>query len=82
MYGYLSPQLNLNIQILQVNTDDEESQTKRLITSTMIASLVVRHQTTFLGDDQLKKLLECLLVIDGTEYDAVLRHFPKKQHLR
>lgn len=47
----------------------------------MIASIAVLHQTTFLGDDQLKKLLECLL-LDGTEYDALLRHFPKKQHLR
>jgi len=81
LYGYLFPQLNRNIQILQVHTDDKESQAKRLITSAMIASLVVRHQTTFLGDDELKRLLESLF-LDGTEYGALLRHFPKKQHLR
>ena len=47
----------------------------------MIASIAVVHQTTLLGDDQLKKLLECLL-LDGNEYDALVLHFPKKQHLR
>ena len=47
----------------------------------MIASIAILHQTRFFGDDQLKKLLECLL-LDGNEYDALLHHFPKKQHLR
>ena len=79
--GYLLPQLNRNIQILQVQSDDKESQAKRLITSMIIASIAVVHRITFLGNDQLKKLLECLL-LDGTECEVLFRHFPKKQHLR
>ncbi|XP_020614912.1 E3 ubiquitin-protein ligase RNF213-like [Orbicella faveolata] len=88
LHEYLFPQLNRNIRILRVHTDDEDSHTKRLITSTMIASLAVLHQLTFHGDDELKNLLECLLINGESgrpkciEYDALLSQFPKEKHLR
>lgn len=79
--------LDQNIRILQVHTDDEELQAKRLITSAMIVSLAVIHQLTFFGDNELKNLLECLLIHgDPGTYkcsglDLLIRHFPE-QHLR
>lgn len=89
LHKYLYPQLKQNIQILQVHADDKESQAKRLVTSALIVSLAVLHQlTTHADDDRIRNLLECLFLHGDsgtykcTEYDALLRHFPKQQHLR
>ena len=85
---YFSPRMNLNAQILQVQTEDKDSQTKRLITSVVIASLAVLHNMTILRDDELRDILECLSLISDAErktcsgFDAILCHFPKKEHLR
>lgn len=88
LFDYFSPRLNLNIQILQVQAEDEDSQAKRLLTSLAIASLVGHHEMTFLRDDVVNDLLECLILTSDTAQmrcgglDAIQRHFPKKKHKR
>ena len=88
LWEYLSPRLNQNIQSLQVHTKDEYFQNKRLVTAAIIASLVGYHEMTFLRDDVIKDLLECL-TLNGDPYrrrcsglNAILHHFPQKEHLR
>ena len=90
LYEYLSPRLNLNIQNLQAQDEDGNAQIKRLITSTVIASLLVAHKMmTYLLTPEMKDLLECLRVTYNdprrqscSEYDAIMRNFPKKEHRR
>lgn len=88
LFDYFSPRLNLNIQILQLQAEDEDSQAKRLLTSLAIASLVAHHEMTFLRDDVVNDLLECLILTSDTAQmrcgglDAIQRHFPKKKHKR
>ena len=76
------------MQSLQVHTKDEYLQNKRLVTAAIIASLVGYHEMTFLRDDVIKDLLECL-TLNGDPYrrrcsglNAILHHFPQKEHLR
>ena len=88
LHGYISPQLNRNIQTQQVHTEDEESQARILVTSAVIVSVAVGHEQAFFGDDELRKLFECLLLHGDTErkkcggLDALHRHFPKEQSQR
>ncbi|CAH3163087.1 unnamed protein product, partial [Porites evermanni] len=87
LWEYLSPRLNQNIQSLQVHTKDEYLQNKRLVTAAIIASLVGYHEMTFLRDEVIKDLLECL-TLNGDPYrrrssglNAILHHFPQMEHL-
>ena len=84
LHGYIFPQLNRNIQTQQVHTEDEESQARILVTSAIIVSVAVDHKLESFGDDELRKLFECLLLQGDTErnkcsgLDALHRHFPKE----
>ena len=77
----------MNVQILRSQDEDEVSQTKRLITSSVIAAIVVRHEMKFLSDNEVKDLLECLSLNGNPEqricggFEAILSHFPKMEHL-
>ena len=88
LYEYISLRISRNVQILQVQGNDEVSQTKRLVTSAAIVCLAVNHGMTFLRDDEVANLLECLMLnVDPAQkkcsgFDAILRHFPKKEHKR
>lgn len=71
-----------------MQADEEESQNMRLITSVIIASLVVHYQMTFLRDDEVRDLLRCLALHGDPErktcsgFEAILSHFPKQENLR
>lgn len=89
LHYYLSPRLNVNARSLQVQADEEESQMNmRLITSVIIASLVLHHSMTFLRDDEVRDLLRCLALHGDPErktcsgFQAILRHFSKEEHLK
>ena len=88
LWEYLSQRLNQNIRSLQLHTKDEYLQNKRLVTSAIIASLVGYHEMTFLRDDEIRDLLECLTLNGDPDsrrcsgLNAIFLHFPQMEHLR